>query len=203
MSKLTYDTVEDARMRLLNTIVRFAERPVYIMDIQAKRSNIFISFEDMYDGNTFTMKLRDEKWDFSSPPLGYVQHSANASVYCYRSPERRQAQGLHIERIMYALNGRGLQQGDNRYNNYRMLRYPIADDYKPAKTWFTMQRMQAVFELALSRDLCISQDSLFFHTHKVADVREDGTIIILNRLFNMYPLEGVFNDSHHWQIVRK
>lgn len=204
MPRLSYDTVEDARMRLLNTIVRYAGRPVYIKNIASKRSNsIVVTFDDLYDSNEFTVKLRDEKWDFSSPPLGYTQHDDATAVYCYRSPERRQAQGLHIERVMYARNGSGIQSRDSRYPHYARLRFPIADDYKPSKFWFKMRESFSSFEFAISRDLCLTNDSLFFHTHKVADVQGDGTIIILNKLFNLYPLEGIFDVAKYWNIVRK
>ena len=204
MPRLNYDTVEDARMRLLNTIVRYAGRPVYIKNISTKRSStIVITFDDLYDSNEFTVKLNDNKWDFSSPPLGYTQHDDTMAVYCYRSPERRQAQGLHIERVMYARNGEGFNERNSRYPNYSRLRFPIADDYKPANYWFRLKDSLRTFEFAISRDLCISQNSLFFHTHKVADVHSDGSIIILNKLFNLYPLEGIFNAAHDWRIVRK
>ena len=205
---LKYDTVEDANMRLNNTIVRYAERPVRILEAFKKRGckNIWLKFEDLYDNNTYDVKLEDNKWNFSSPPLGYVQHAPDTSVYLVRIPERKQAQGLHIERIYYATNSEKGLANLRRYPNYKDVRIPISNDYSAACRWFDLRNRFKIFSLAISRDLCLTSTSLFFHCHLAGSIEQtdyrEATIHITKHLFKSYPLEDILNAPDNWRINR-
>ena len=205
---LKYDTVEDATMRLNNTIVRYAGRPVHIVQVFKKRNSkyIWLKFEDLYDNNTYDVKLDDDKWNFASPPLGYIQHTPDSSVYLLRLPERKQAQGLHIERIYYTTNSEKGLTNLMQYPNYRDVRFAISNDYSSACHWFDLKNRFKRFSLAISRDLCLTSTSLFFHCHSVGSIEQtddrEATIHITKRLFKPYPLEDILNAPDNWRIDR-
>lgn len=93
-----YFNREDIRTRLGNTICFYDGLPYYV-DAKVKEDNMVrvIRLADYASGDYdkgLLVDHRDEKFNYKSPPLGYLFYQQKNAVYVSRVPDRNQSQGL-------------------------------------------------------------------------------------------------------------
>jgi hypothetical protein len=110
---IKYESVEDASMRLRNTIVLYEGKPVFITGITAgtgddilrvrfkelpldPNKNFGGPFEDAEDGGKRKF-ISSKHFDISPFRLGYVNHPKYGAFYVQRLPHRIQKQGFSSE----------------------------------------------------------------------------------------------------------
>lgn len=103
-----WDNQEDARMRLLNSVVRFKDQAVTITDINA---GLTVYFTYLATGNASKAAIESRDWDWSPVPTGYVNTNRHA-VYVERMPVRKWKQGLHRDNTKIRGEGQRLIDRD-------------------------------------------------------------------------------------------
>ena len=102
---IPYESVNDANMRLGNTIVLYDGKPVYVREVGAigegegKNGDIFrvyvkelpLTAEDR--GNYDRKFISSKKFDLAPFPMGFMNHNGKA-IYLSRAPKKQQRQGL-------------------------------------------------------------------------------------------------------------
>lgn len=99
-----YDTAEEAKQKVENSIVLFNGNPVFIVGVGGKKGSVFLKFKTLPLGGAEdpqSVDISDPRWDFKScgMKLGYtLVHNPNngywESVYVSRTPIRTSRQGL-------------------------------------------------------------------------------------------------------------
>ena len=96
-----YDTVEYAKSRLIETIIRLNGSPVMVLGVHGTNDSINVEYNDLINDGTYGIaKLSD--CDLNPVPLGYVNHK-KSSYYIMRTPMRRDwRQGLRMLNLVDA-----------------------------------------------------------------------------------------------------
>lgn len=145
-----YDTVEYARSRLIETIIRIDNTPVLVMDIDGTNDNITVHYEHLLHSNgTHTAPLK--QFNLDPVELGYVNHKNKASYLC-RAPMRRDwRQGA---RIMNMIDVDGYQP---RGIPYRVIAQTIMGNYPKWKSCLDTISSKDVVSVAFHREFSVSK----------------------------------------------
>lgn len=94
-----YDSSADAHMRLTRTVVRFEDKPIYIMEVGP---DMRLLTWDMLPAQKFVNGIHsnDKRLDISSVPLGFINYNGEG-YYASRSPSRSQKQGVNLQSLFY------------------------------------------------------------------------------------------------------
>lgn len=85
-----FESERDAAMRIAGTVVRYEGKSVFVEEVTGEeRCRVYFPKED----ETKTLNYNDPRFDYSSVPLGYVNHRGHAH-YTMRQPHRRWKQGV-------------------------------------------------------------------------------------------------------------
>lgn len=99
---LTYDNLEDARSKLLGTIVYYDGAPVSVKDVQMDKPNEFVLFVNSLTGRGITAKkLVDPAFNFTRFNLGYANYNDGGCYWWYRVPKKQYQQGLRAEQLKF------------------------------------------------------------------------------------------------------
>lgn len=210
---MLYDCLQDARMRLEGSIIRFKREPVYVLQCdegvdEDDEKIIILSLEECITKKRINVRLEHPGIDVASPPLGYVSvttDSGTSVAYATRSPERKQAQGLHPNRIVLFANGTR-QCIRNILVTLQDIGKCIVNDYSNANSLYEELmngNISPYRHIAFSRELAASTDKLFYMAHKIGDIRhsdKEHIVTITISKFEKYTFEGVFNEN--WRIDR-
>lgn len=101
IDKVRYNNVHDIEMRLTGSIVRFEGDPVYVNGTTG--AGFEIELENLHPekgSKRFRIDSNSPALDISSPPIGYT-NLGTYSGFAYRSPLRRQKQGLDLAALKY------------------------------------------------------------------------------------------------------
>jgi hypothetical protein len=204
-----YDNKHDASMRLMKTIIRYDNQPVFVHDVLENADfDLYLSVEfllknDKKKRDIVPLALKDDKWCFASPMLGYVQESPVSVVYVYRKPSRRQAQGVDPRRLMAKVPG--MPDQTCGHINYTRLAKCIADVYPSLEKYTTMCKEYgpASWSLAISKCFALSWDKLYYRAKPIASISHSNgwehTLTVDNTMFLSYKFEEVFN-AENWRI---
>lgn len=183
---IKYESVEDAQMRLRNTVVLYKGKPVVVTSVQHGRGEdegpmrvliqdlpINLAKAEPFDRG---LRLEDEKaerkyisskyFDIAPFPLGYV-NSPDGAFYCARLPNRVQKQGLCAENFSGKLNN-GMSVNWQTFLKCKETPAMIANNYPSFdKAMAALERCPSV---AFSREFCLVKDEvlpdLIFLYHK-------------------------------------
>lgn len=96
-----YATLEEARNRLLSTVVVRDGQPVYVTDIAGRDGAVELVVRSWpFNGRATSATVRADDPSFNrfvTPPLGFANYFVNGhrhSLWCTRTPVRRMQQGL-------------------------------------------------------------------------------------------------------------
>lgn len=170
---LKFNNDHDANMRLAGTVVRYNGSPFYIRQV----NDLFAEGYDILDeeGEDARIHIRDEGWDFASPPLGYVNTRVGVSMYVARWPHRKQKQGLVLDRLDLRSNYVGI----SAQPNVRDLAKTIIAYYPTVEECFGKDRSRRR-SIAFHREFAIGEKALFYRTMPVADIDEEKFIVADN-----------------------
>lgn len=97
--KLAFDTLRDAHLRLLGTMIFVGRVPVIVSDIiTMTAANDFLLLVQDFQGKTYKVRYNDPGVDLRSIEPRYVSYGAT-SGFLYREPRRQQKQGMHRENV--------------------------------------------------------------------------------------------------------
>ena len=90
-----FESQRDAEMRLTGCMVRYNGTPVFIEGVlNGTNLAVFIPEKKI----TEAISWDDPNFDFSSAPLGYINHGSKAIFSC-RIPHRKYKQGVSVQNI--------------------------------------------------------------------------------------------------------
>lgn len=102
---IAYESLEDASMRLIQTVVMYDGEPVYITNIKNvgpddPKGDIFRVYcqplpygAKALDEAQMRKFISSKKFDLAAFPMGFMNYG-NEALYCSRKPKRQQKQGL-------------------------------------------------------------------------------------------------------------
>ncbi len=93
-----WDNREDARMRSVESVVRYDNLPVYIRDIVDDPPGLKVQFTYLLKQKTELKDIKDELFDWSPVPTGNV-NTEHGMLYLCRRPVRKWKQGLHRDNM--------------------------------------------------------------------------------------------------------
>lgn len=171
-----YDNAEEAHHRLLNTVILYEAKPVYVHMVTdyhplKKGAGIYLecyTLPDMVGKNYY--ELSDPKFEYHSMRLGYV-NGRNHAVYLSRMPARKIKQGLYNDNILITKLPSAVDEAGGRNAAPRMTfqqimktqgfvdmcagEYPTFD-----KVLKSMKADGEVVSQAFSRQLALQKDGL-------------------------------------------
>lgn len=189
---IKYETLEDARMRLRNTVVLYEGQPVLIREIARSDKAGDDIFRVLFD-NLPTKKggvdfeeqakrkyISSKHFDIAPFKMGYV-NSPNGAFFCSRIPNRMQKQGLCGE------NFRGTDNYGNAINfatflNTKEVLAMVRGDYPSFAG--AVKALGKSDSVAFSRDFCIVKDEILeelvhlYHKGKKVGVILSGRITL-------------------------
>jgi hypothetical protein len=184
---IKYETVEDASMRLRNTVVLYKGDPVYITRLErGTEDEIFRVYYrplplkpgDEAEARKF---ISSKYFDIAPFRMGYLNDLKNGAYYCKRSPNRIQKQGLCGENFVARThNGKGIPFNVFITNPEVVL---MINNVYPTLTQ-AIKALEKSPGVAFSRDFCLVRDEvltdLIYIYHKGEKVgllqRDDGSV---------------------------
>lgn len=172
-----YDTVEYARSRLVETIIRLGNIPVMINQVSGEDDNIILHYESLLNPSNDQAPL--SQFNLDPVPLGYVNYKARAS-YLSRSPMRRDwRQGARMINIVDndGFSPRGMP--------YRVIAQTMMGSFPKWKNCLETIASKDIVSVAFHRDFCVQKNGTI--TYKgLVDVAETnmengGVHIFANR----------------------
>ena len=194
-----YDSVADTDMRLGGSIVTVDGKPVLIESVGEGPNNTFILYgKALYgDYKTLVIRLDSPHLCVSSAPLGYIQYGMN-SYYVCRSPNRRQKQGIDANQVIYYTNGKREPRRGLPYEEVaKAIVGTSKDNLKKAKDYI-ISGDNCGSSFALTSDVAISFDKLYFHAHEIGTVALKGGVFvctITKPAFHTYDFTEVFDED--------
>lgn len=204
---IKYEHLDDASMRLRNTVVRYKGDPVYITNIRpgtgdeifrvyfqplpVKKVDGFIAPRKVRlgpDGPEFVEEAEEERryissrnFDISPFKMGYVNDPKGAA-YCSRLPTRKQQQGLCAENF-----GASSVGGNFNFNSFLSCPGVVDMVHGRYPSLAEAQRLLAEKQsplIAFHRDFAISRDEIlgnlfhvFYRGNKVGAYLDGGLIL--------------------------
>lgn len=92
-------TLQDAKMRLDNVIVRHEGEPCYVRSVEQPRVSYMLNIEYLRTEVAGRVNLKDKTLDLSPVPLGNMNHEGTC-YFASRAPQRMWKQGLHRDNFM-------------------------------------------------------------------------------------------------------
>lgn len=89
-----YYDMQFARGRLVDTIIRFKNRAVVVLDVVNENQDLMI--KDLESDKELVVNIDDEGVSLDPPRVGYVYIPRHGGAYYRRHPERRWKQGLPL-----------------------------------------------------------------------------------------------------------
>lgn len=160
---IKYESLEDARMRLRNTVVRYKGDPVLVLDVLPPAS----AEDGIYrihaktipvSGSSDEMRkfISSKYFDISAFRMGYVNHPKGA-FYCSRIPTRQQKQGLSAETFKGVDNhGKGINF--STFTATKEVINMVNNDYPSFS--LAKRALAKCPSVAFSRDFCLEKDSI-------------------------------------------
>ncbi len=163
---MIYDSVDEVRNRLVNTIVCYGGQPVFVADagVIAGTLSVRILEWPFTRGDGRWVAVADPAFNrFQTVPLGYANYFPDGQhvVWCERLPARRMRQGLCEESFS------GFSKGGGRVNfrNFRSdtsFNEMVTGDYPPYQ--FALDAVDAGSSMAVGRDFAIFRGDEGFAT---------------------------------------
>ena len=176
-SELRYFSAADFTHRLSNCIIKYKEKPVYVLG----NEGLAIDMQDSLTGVVYRgIHSSDTDIDVRSVPLGYWNSNNGAKFVC-RQPSRRAIQGVHPSNIIWI----------TRYNG-QFNSLPIRNGEVMSKTFFEMlNELYPTLEQCF-KDLKGQVTSVAFKRKLAVSVDDIG----LNKLEMMGSPIAVWNDTN-------
>lgn len=194
-----YDSLGDAEMRLLGTVIRVDGMPVLVDNISKNgdEEDFLLKLTSLISPyKTVFARLGYAGVDLSSAPLGYCNINSKA-YFLARNPARRQKQGIdprHVQ-VYHPTNG-GCHIGVSAKEVGLCVQGTFVSIQK-----FIEKHNELVEErysaLALSRDIALSSDTIYYHTFPIGTFSKNGDRFEYNinkPIFKYYNFKGVFGD---------
>lgn len=165
-----YDTVEYARSRLVETIIRLKGSPVMVLGVSGKDSDITVEYNDLLNDGVYGMAALSD-CDLNPVPLGYVNHK-RSSHYIMRTPMRRDwRQGL---RMLNLVDAEGAQP---RLVSYASIGQTILGKFPSFKLSLEMLSTKSLKNksIAFHRDFAIDCEGLMEYKGTFAAGKIDMT----------------------------
>ena len=89
-----FTTLRDGKMRLDNTVVRYKQKLIYIVEVQGDGPRFYLRIKYLSNGRTETIDYDPQSLDYSPVPLGNMNYQGDV-FFCTRMPGRMNKQGLH------------------------------------------------------------------------------------------------------------
>jgi hypothetical protein len=173
---IKYESVDDARMRLRQTIVLYKGTPVYIQDVARGTGGdeiLRVLFHEIpHNVNGVARRIADleeaenpkrkyissKYFDIAPFKLGYVnRQDKTGAFYCSRMPNRTQKQGLCAENFK-ALDNQGNQVPFQEFLNCKETLAMIAGNYPSFDR--AVKSLEKVPSIAFHREFCLVKDSV-------------------------------------------
>ena len=164
-----YTSIDYARDRLLNTIVRVSGDPAMVTNIYGDNT---VEYQDLYDSSYKVAPLGE--MDLDPVPLGYVNYKGIAT-YLSRIPKRQDwKQGLRDGNVRRV--GGGIDYPDIKPKALAETILAIYPPYKKVLVALSKLTKKNLFSLAFCRDFCITTDKSLFYKGEfhVGTIGEDG-----------------------------
>ena len=96
----SYDTAEYAKSRLVETVIRRGDIPVYVQDVTTMDGEIWVYYQKLMDGDDEIYGDGLDDFNLDPVPLGYVNYK-NFAYYLTRMPMRKDwRQGLRLLNVV-------------------------------------------------------------------------------------------------------
>ena len=184
---IKYETLDDARMRLRQTVVLYEGQPVLIREIARSEKagdEIFrVLFDPLpvdFEEQAKRKYISSKHFDIAPFKMGYV-NAPNGAFFCSRIPNRMQKQGLCGE------NFRGVDNYGNAiqfatFLNTKEVVAMVNGDYPSFAG--AVKALGKCESVAFSRDFCIMKDEILeellhlYHKGKKVGVILNGSITL-------------------------
>lgn len=172
INPLRYDTPDDVRNRLNNTVAFYRNRPVYLMAAERGR-DLEVQVMDLLEGNPLgRVHSSDEELDVQAKPMGYMNTADNRVLYATRMPSRRAIQCLSPHTlVMFEIDGAlsGRVRGDEyRTQNFGKM---LLNDYPSLADALATIDVGNSNSIAFGRKLALKRHGLlirlYYFTHCV------------------------------------
>ena len=141
---MRYEIPEDLQLRLVGSIVRWKTRPVLVL---AAGERLTVAVRDIIKGDIETVDPNDDRFDITSPPLGYCNEGL--PLYISRGVLRQQKQGLDPQRLSIIFPSYN-DEKSFRWNTYISLgktilgEYPSFDESRESEAGLAWSRKTAL-----------------------------------------------------------
>lgn len=185
-----YDTVDYAKSRLVETVIRLNGSPIMVLGVRGEDNDITVEYNDlMNDGVYGVAKLSD--CDLNPVSLGYVNHKKSA-YYIMRTPMRRDwRQGL---RMLNLVDAQGAQP---RLVSYSSIGHTILGKFPSFKETLSMlsTKTRAPKSVAFHRDFAVDVEGKMEYKGFVdaARINMDNGNVTMNDNTNW--LAEAFNEA--------
>lgn len=199
---MMYETVHDAEMRLNNSIVRYAGKPVLIQRVYTNPDGeIYLLATDCLNNEEYSIALSSPNWDFSSPPLGYVNFMfpfGKQAYYVVRMPARKQVQGVVPSRLTVLENG--TQKIIRNLLSTNAVCECIANIYRGAEDYQKLLSGKWLSNciIAFSRDIAVSLTRIYYRAYTIGTIShvDNRHIVTITRpSFVSFNFKEVFDES--------
>lgn len=192
---LRYDTAEDVRSRINNTVAFYKKRPVFIQhgnNALGEDRKLTVNLDDLISGErTREVHSSDEDLDVQAKPLGYVNLDGRV-LYAMRAPIRKGIQCLHATNLyMYDLDGQiTMSSGEHKTIPFGKM---LMNDYPSLNDALTEIELGYVQKMAFGRKLALRQTGKLIkllYINKCIGVlnRRERTFAVPERLACYIPL---------------
>lgn len=190
-----YDTKEEAQQKLVNSVVIYDNKPVFVVGARGLKGKITLSYTPLpFTGDKVEeAAIEDPRWDFKNlgSRLGYVSLVKDnkgkwVSVYSSRIPMRASRQGLDTRTVQISnLNIHEFVCSWDYIYRTNDLIMTMANKFPSAREAFNTitNEREGIRSLAFSRKLLLSNDyitppTLWYRNEKIG-YTEDGIIFKL------------------------
>lgn len=191
---IKYETVDDANLRLRDTVVLYKGEPVFIHSVRRAETpdEIFRVYYSPLPLSKAKVLSRGEDADkrkyisskhFDICPfrMGYVNSQSKGAFYCCRLPNRVQRQGLSAENFK-AITCQGKQVDFRTFCCTPEVIHMVNNVYPIFQT--ALKALDKVFSIAFHYDFALVKDSniesliYLFHRGEKAGFLNDGKIVL-------------------------
>lgn len=192
-----YETLEEIKQRIQNSIVMYDGAPVYISDVtsgldEVKDPQIARVFfvELPYGANKQRQRkyLSSKKFDLATPPLGYANLGDSKDVvYFSRAPVRQYQQGLTQQVLKAVAYGKGQINfdfvrliSDSGFTNMLLGKYPCLKEASDGLGTGQLKSVALSKRFALTRNEDLDLD-VVIHSDNFCGIIVNGRVKISNK----------------------
>lgn len=163
---LLYDNLDDAKSKLLQTIIYHKGLAVYVKDVQGELDpvkgetyiNYILKVQGLDKKGMIAVKLDDPDLNYMNFKLGYSNHQGSA-IYWFRKPVKQYKQGLRGDQVQCRTSNPNFYGGvafEFNHNIAAMLegKYPSIEDVRDAV------KLQAAGTVAFHPNFAVGYDDV-------------------------------------------